>query len=227
MTDSIKQHASLLLLLCLAAFSAQASTPPDTTQQLLQLERQLSKGEKWTGSILTDTNWMPLHHLYSFRSLIRQHAKAAKLRLVPYSEPGVLLRIDGYLLQPDGEPAANALLYVYQRDYQGWFGDAGADIPGPEGNRQHARLFGYLKTDTNGYFAFETVRPGLEEQGVPQRIYCEIYAGEKTLRTELLFKDDLELNPESTFWAIQQGLQVAPNFGIRQQPQYTYRLMLP
>lgn len=72
-------------------------------------------------------------------------------RMTPDGEPGEPLIVEGTVTGPAGEPLAGASVFAYQ---------TGADgIYGPRGNRD-PRLRVYLRTDENGRYRFETVRPG-------------------------------------------------------------------
>ena len=67
------------------------------------------------------------------------------------SEPGTRLLVRGRLFAADGErPAAFAILYAYQTDATGIY----SATPGPP------RLRGFMKTDAEGRFEYETIRPG-------------------------------------------------------------------
>src|SRR5262245_51909385 len=68
------------------------------------------------------------------------------------SEPGPRLLVRGRLFAPDGErPAAGALVYASQTDATG--------VYNPDRNAP-PRLRGYMKTDADGRFEYETIRPG-------------------------------------------------------------------
>lgn len=77
----------------------------------------------------------------------------ASARIAPETEPGRRLRIRGQLLQPDGSPAADAVVFAYHTDAQGLYDEKGK---GPHSWRLRA----WVKTDREGRFTFETIRPG-------------------------------------------------------------------
>jgi protocatechuate 3,4-dioxygenase beta subunit len=67
------------------------------------------------------------------------------------SEPGTRLLVRGRLFTADGErPAAGAILYAYQTDATGVYNTKA----GPP------RLRGFMKTDADGRFEYDTIRPG-------------------------------------------------------------------
>ena len=71
--------------------------------------------------------------------------------LVDASEPGTRLLVRGRLFAADGErPVAGAILYAYQTDVTGVYNPKA----GPP------RLRGFMKTDAEGRFEYDTIRPG-------------------------------------------------------------------
>jgi protocatechuate 3,4-dioxygenase beta subunit len=67
-------------------------------------------------------------------------------------EPGLRLLVRGRLIAPDGErPAGGAILYAYQTDATGIY-HRDRDAP--------PRLRGFMKTDADGRFEYETIQPG-------------------------------------------------------------------
>ena len=74
--------------------------------------------------------------------------------LVTPDAVGSPIRIEGYILDGDGEPIVDALVELWQPDGDGRFaGQAGANTA--------FRGFGRTDVDTNGFFSFRTVRPGV------------------------------------------------------------------
>lgn len=83
----------------------------------------------------------------------RPAALAASGRIAPTSEPGSPLVVRGQVLGVSGSPVANAVVFAYQTDRGGLY-DARENGP-------HSwRLRGWVKTDSEGRFTFETIRPG-------------------------------------------------------------------
>lgn len=72
--------------------------------------------------------------------------------LAPPSEPGARLRVNGRLFVPDGQrPAAGAIVYAYQTDTDGYYNRDRGSRP---------RLQAWMRTDREGRFAYDTIRPG-------------------------------------------------------------------
>lgn len=97
-------------------------------------------------------------------------------------EPGERLVVEGRVLAADGEtPVAGASLYAYHTDAAGLYG--------PGGNR-NPRLRAYLRTDAQGRYRFETVKPApYPGGGIPAHIHVHVAppAGGAERVTEVVF----------------------------------------
>jgi protocatechuate 3,4-dioxygenase beta subunit len=105
--------------------------------------------------------------------------------LAPSGEPGLRMRVLGRLFAPDGtSPAAGAILYAYQTDATGVYNkDRGAP----------PRLRGFMKTDADGRFEYDTIRPGsYPGTRVPAHVHHHAWGGGWPAQwlTELNFTDD-------------------------------------
>lgn len=88
-------------------------------------------------------------------SLIDTHG-----RIAPADEPGTPLTIHGRVVQPDGRtPSPGVVVHAYHRDRNGL--DFGA------GDRSLStwRLQGWARTDSEGRFRFDTIRPAADHMG--------------------------------------------------------------
>jgi protocatechuate 3,4-dioxygenase beta subunit len=74
-------------------------------------------------------------------------------RIAPTSEPGSPLIVRGQLLNVDGSPAADAVVFAYHTDRAGLYDKR-------ENGPHSWRLRGWVKTGADGRFTFETIRPG-------------------------------------------------------------------
>ena len=220
-----------LFFLLLTAFSMAAGCQtPQQTKTIKELDAQLRTGALSISQALTDPQWMPLHSLTAFRELIKQNARAERIKLTPPGEPGLNITVQGAVADRDGRPVRDALIYVYQTSAKGWYADTAAHILMREGDMGHARLFGYLKTDREGRFAFETIRPaGYPKSDLPAHIHIALWAaGGQPIHGmpgELLFEEDERLTPERKKQALDYGYVVAKNTGTADQPVYAYRLV--
>ena len=74
-------------------------------------------------------------------------------RIAPATEPGDPLVVRGRLLNEDGAPAGDTVVFAYQTDRQGLYDRR-------ENGPHSWRLRGWARTDADGRFTFETIRPG-------------------------------------------------------------------
>jgi protocatechuate 3,4-dioxygenase beta subunit len=177
----------------------------DRAQTALQAGRTVS-------DVLADGTFMPARPWTRFRTLIEKHATADPLTLVPASEPGDLLLVRGTVRDARGRPAARAMIYLYHTSARGWYSATAAHVGGNSGDYNHARLFGYLKTDAAGRYSVRTIRPAsYDGTTMPAHIHVTIQAAQgsaQPLVTEILFEDDPHLPPADRDRARQHGVPV-------------------
>lgn len=164
-----------LLVLALCAASAACQTPPpvapaeayaqavaradasDTDGALAALLVALDADSTTYQRALLDPAFADgLRDEEAFRDAM--HAAAVqhgihRLRLVPESEPGEWITVEGQVNGPDGAPVAGATVRLFATDAAGLYHPT---LPGEE----RPRIFGTLVSDEEGRFTFETVRPG-------------------------------------------------------------------
>ena len=119
----------------------------------------------------------------------------------------------------------------YQTDSRGWYSADRPHVEANEGDRRHARLFGYVITGADGKFELITVKPsGYPNSDLPAHIHIEIEAkGYDNLISELLFDDDPRLEGDRRKRSIQEGFEVAKP-GPAKAPleqHFVYSLKLP
>jgi len=78
---------------------------------------------------------------------------AAVLRIASASEPGERLVLTGHVLGADGRPRAGAQIEVWHTDARGLYRRDNGNGP--------ARLRGFVRTDADGSYTIDTIRPGL------------------------------------------------------------------
>jgi protocatechuate 3,4-dioxygenase beta subunit len=118
----------------------------------------------------------------------------ARVMVAAESEPGTRITVSGRVIGVDNKPLAGASIYVYQTDARGEYipggtGAAGSDRP---------RLFGYLRSDAQGGYSFNTIRPGsYPNSRNPGHIHFEVVASGHAPRIyEIVFEGDA-LIPEA------------------------------
>lgn len=195
-----------------------------SNELLVKITTKLSRSETTISALLSDSTLNSLHSLIAFREIIRQNARAEKITIVNGSEPGDKITVSGIVLDKVGNKMSDKLIYIYQTSSEGWYSDTAPHILQMEGDRKHARLFGYLRSDKDGRFQFSTIKPkGYPNSSLPAHIHIEISLAQgKNLITELLFDDDPRLIPEIRARAIQEKFIITKNTGTKLEPVYPY-----
>ena len=102
------------------------------------------------------------------------------IRIAPPTEPGERLVVTGTVYHEDGKtPAEGVLIYVYHTNNMGIYPKRG-DESGA--GRYHGYIRGWMKTDRQGRYRFETIRPAPYEthEGEPTHIHYTIQAPGET-----------------------------------------------
>jgi protocatechuate 3,4-dioxygenase beta subunit len=87
-------------------------------------------------------------------------------RVAPESEPGAPMIIEGVLNTPRGVPAANVVVYAYHTDRTGIY---------PRARNRHGALRGWAKTDAQGRYRFDTIRPAAYPgRAVPEHVHMHV-----------------------------------------------------
>jgi protocatechuate 3,4-dioxygenase beta subunit len=111
------------------------------------------------------------------------------------------------VVDPEGNPVASASLYAFQTDAEGYYGVK------PVSDNQNPRLKILLRTDAQGRWAFETIRPGsYPNSRAPGHIHFEVSApGFPTKVFEIVFAGDpfitaqMRTNPAFSVRPIENG----------------------
>lgn len=115
-----------------------------------------------------------------------------KTIIPPKGEPGEKLIITGTVYLPDGKtPAKGVIIYIHHTNTKGIYPKRGNET----GNgKYHGYLRGWMKTDANGKYEFETIRPAAyhSHDGEPAHIHYNIEAPNypEYWLTGLWFSDD-------------------------------------
>ena len=111
-------------------------------------------------------------------------------RLAPMAMAGERLRIEGQVRDAAGKPAPGVLVYAYQTDAVGQYPQPAWLSPRV---RPHGSLRAWARTDAEGRYAFDTLRPGAYPDGSePQHVHMHlIEPGRCTYYLDdLVFDDD-------------------------------------
>ena len=112
--------------------------------------------------------------------------------LAPPSEPGPRLQVSGVVVAANGQPIANASIYAYQTDAEGYYGVK------PASDSANPRLKLFLRSGPKGEWSFETIRPGsYPNSKAPGHIHFEVRArGFAAKIFEIVFEGDPFITPE-------------------------------
>lgn len=93
--------------------------------------------------------------------------------MAPPNEPGEAMRIEGRVMQSDGQtPAEGVVVYAYQTNAEGLYANGSIET---EWSRRHGNLRGWVKTDANGHYAFHTIKPApYPNQTMPAHVHLTI-----------------------------------------------------
>jgi len=198
---------------------AAKSTPPPASEETPDVRDLIDKAAaalrdgRSPSESLANPEYRAVHEWPRFRQVVRQSARSAPLTMVAADEPGVPLIVVGRVMDREGRPAAAAVVYAYHTSAKGWYSDRAAHVAAMEGDRKHARLFGYLLTDAQGRFEIHTIRPGgYPDSDLPTHIHVELTprgADRPNVITEIVFADDPRLTDAARTRAIQEGFVVA------------------
>lgn len=98
---------------------------------------------------------------------------ATRARIAPADEPGEPLVLSGRVTGPDGRPRADIVVYAYQTNSEGIYPRPAQSL-GRWPDR-HGRLRGWVRTDRQGRYTFETIRPGsYPSRNAPQHIHMHV-----------------------------------------------------
>jgi protocatechuate 3,4-dioxygenase beta subunit len=117
------------------------------------------------------------------------------MNIAGQSEPGVKLVITGTVFKADGEtPFPDVVIYAYHTDNKGIYSKIGNET-GIQ--KQHGRLHGWCRTDKNGKYEIQTIRPArYPESTAPEHIHAAVKtdSGQMHWIADFVFKDDKYVN---------------------------------
>ncbi len=115
-------------------------------------------------------------------------AKGSVVVVAGPEEPGERLSIEGRVLDREGLPVATARVLAFHTDAEGFYSPGGMD-------ESEARLCGVARTDAEGRFRFDTVRPGYYAEGArpPAHVHFRVVVAGREQSFTLQFADDERL----------------------------------
>ncbi|MDX2218793.1 MAG: hypothetical protein SF172_07205 [Burkholderiales bacterium] len=121
---------------------------------------------------------------------------ASQGRIAPQGAPGEAMQVDGVVRDAKGKPTPGIVVYAYQTDHTGIYPRL-ADASGRESGR-HGVYRGFVITDTEGRYRFDTIRPGgYPGTDIPQHIHLHVVEPGRctTYIDDIVFEDDPRLTP--------------------------------
>ena len=112
-------------------------------------------------------------------------------RIAPAGEPGKPLRIMGVVRDAMNWPVPGIIVYAYQTNAAGIY---------PKAATPHGALRGWAKTDEQGNYGFDTIRPGgYPDSAIPQHIHMQVIEPGRVTYVidDMVFSDDGRLTPEN------------------------------
>jgi protocatechuate 3,4-dioxygenase, beta subunit len=117
----------------------------------------------------------------------------AKVTIAAKNEPGERLVVSGKVYREDGKtPLAGASLYVYHTDNRGYYSSETND------DNRNPRLRGYLRTDAQGRYEFDTIKPAhYPNNRIPAHIHYVVSAeGYRERVFEIVFTGDEHISEQ-------------------------------
>ncbi|HUR36723.1 MAG TPA: hypothetical protein VM009_02825 [Terriglobales bacterium] len=106
-----------------------------------------------------------LLYLPTFAQEAPRQVIASRVTIAPASEPGDRLKLTATLYDRDGKPLPNHVLFAYHTDIDGIYAK-------PVNDSRKPRLRAWVKTDAQGRFELDTIKPGsYPEGGNPAHIH--------------------------------------------------------
>lgn len=203
------KELTLSILLCIAAPMALCCQNKDDL--INEAEEKLKHNRASISQVLTDRKYDAVHPETSFRKIIEKYCKAETISIITDTIPGKKIRVNGMIINSDGNPVAGALVYLYQTDSRGWYAADAPHVLMNEGDMRHARLFGYVKTNKDGQFELHTIKPsGYPQSELPAHIHVHVWAdGYRSFVNEFLFDDDERLVGNIRSQAIRNQFMIA------------------
>ena len=196
-----------LLFLCSLSAALAQSMPSSPMQAVRRCEEALKRNPKddealeQLHGIVAKAQGLSREESLRLRQVIRQYSHLATASLAPPGEPGEAMIVSGTVRDQAGQPVAGALLYVFHADAKGYY------TPDRVMDEPHARLFGFMKTGSDGRYEFRTIRPGgYPQQPIPQHIHLLVTAEgfrDHGCRStcQLVFDDDPRMTVAWQAWA--------------------------
>ena len=158
-----------------------ASAPKKSTKPLLQLIVIAALMSIWTHASAAEQRQvvsgdesivgLPCEGCEAvFQGLPAQLSSSSEI--APQDEPGERMILRGIVRDQRNRPQANIVIYAYQTNQAGVY-PRDQNLVGAAA--RHGRLRAWLRTDANGRYHFQTIRPGsYPNQNIAEHIHCTL-----------------------------------------------------
>jgi protocatechuate 3,4-dioxygenase beta subunit len=93
-------------------------------------------------------------------------------RIAPVGEPGEPMILEGTVRDARAQPVAGVIVYAYHTNARGLYPPT---TPRPNAAERHGALRAFAKTDANGAYRFETIRPAsYPATQIPQHVHMHV-----------------------------------------------------
>ncbi len=119
-------------------------------------------------------------------------------RIAPETEPGQPLTLEGIVRDRNGLPRAGVIVYAYHTNAGGIYPTGPRSPAGSAG--RHGLLRGWARTDAQGGYRFDTIRPGAYPgRNLPEHIHMHVIEpGRATYYIDdVMFRDDPKLTADN------------------------------
>lgn len=98
---------------------------------------------------------------------------SSRTLLAAADEPGERMTLTGRVLAADGEtPVEGVVVYAHQTNAEGLYADG---LPGTVWSRRHGRLRAWVRSDSDGRYRFDTIKPApYPDMSMPAHIHLFI-----------------------------------------------------
>ena len=120
---------------------------------------------------------------------------STQTRIAPIDEPGEALRIEGTVRDGAGHAIEGIIVYAYHTDAHGIY----PHNPNASMGNRHGRLRGWAKTDAQGRYGFDTIRPSsYPDSRVPAHVHMHVLEPGRGSYwiDDIHFRDDRFLSPQ-------------------------------